>query len=255
MGNNNSNKGKDCHRKGNDDKDKEKNPEEKREKEKHKDERIENVGQVTLDENKDHHKIHLISIIGEIEGHDNLGGSSKTTKYEHILPQLAAIEDSEEIDGVLILLNTMGGDVEAGLAIAEMIASISKPTVSLVLGGSHSIGVPIAVSTDYSYIVPTGTMVIHPVRLSGMVIGVQQTFDYFKQIQNRITGFVCSHCKIAKPRLEELMMETGMLTKDVGTVLVGREAVEEGIICEVGGIHEAIAMLHDMVGRKKADTK
>ena len=255
MGNNNNNKEKDCHRKGNGDRDKEKNPEEKREKEKQKDERIENVGQVTLDENKDHHKIHLISIIGEIEGHDNLGSSSKTTKYEHILPQLAAIEDSEEIDGVLILLNTMGGDVEAGLAIAEMIASISKPTVSLVLGGSHSIGVPIAVSTDYSYIVPTGTMVIHPVRLSGMVIGVQQTFDYFKQIQNRITGFVCSHCKIAKPRLEELMMETGMLTKDVGTVLVGREAVEEGFICEVGGIRDAIAMLHDMVGRKKADTK
>ncbi len=253
MGNNN--KGKDCHRKGNEDRDKEKNPEEKREKEKQKDERIENVGQVTLDENKEHHKIHLISIIGEIEGHDNLGSSSKTTKYEHILPQLAAIEDSEDIDGVLILLNTMGGDVEAGLAIAEMIASISKPTVSLVLGGSHSIGVPIAVSTDYSYIVPTGTMVIHPVRLSGMVIGVQQTFDYFKQIQNRITGFVCSHCKIAKPRLEELMMETGMLTKDVGTVLVGREAVEEGIICEVGGIRDAIAMLHDMVDRKKADTK
>ena len=254
MGNNNH-KGKDCHRKGNDDRDREKNPEEKRDKEKHKDERIENVGQVTLDENKDHHKIHLITIIGEIEGHDNLGSSSKTTKYEHILPQLTAIEDSEEIDGVLILLNTMGGDVEAGLAIAEMIASISKPTVSLVLGGSHSIGVPIAVSTDYSYIVPTGTMVIHPVRLSGMVIGVQQTFDYFKQIQNRITGFVCGHCKIAKPRLEELMMETGMLTKDVGTVLVGREAVEEGIICEVGGIRDAIAMLHDMVGKKKADTK
>ena len=256
MGNNNNNKEKDCHRKGNGDRDKEEESGRKnREKEKQKDERIENVGQVTLDENKDHHKIHLISIIGEIEGHDNLGSSSKTTKYEHILPQLAAIEDSEEIDGVLILLNTMGGDVEAGLAIAEMIASISKPTVSLVLGGSHSIGVPIAVSTDYSYIVPTGTMVIHPVRLSGMVIGVQQTFDYFKQIQNRITGFVCSHCKIAKPRLEELMMETGMLTKDVGTVLVGREAVEEGIICEVGGIRDAIAMLHDMVGRKKADTK
>jgi len=251
MGNNN--KGKDCHRKGNDER--EKDPEEKRDKEKHKDERIENVGQATLDENKEHHKIHLISIIGEIEGHDNLGSSSKTTKYEHILPQLAAIEDSEEIDGVLILLNTMGGDVEAGLAIAEMIASLSKPTVSLVLGGSHSIGVPIAVSTDYSYIVPTGTMVIHPVRLSGMVIGVQQTFDYFKQIQNRITGFVCGHCKIAKPRLEELMMETGMLTKDVGTVLVGREAVEEGIICEVGGIRDAIAKLHDMVGRKKEDTK
>ena len=220
---------------------------EKREREKHNDERIEENGQMTLDENSSHYKIHLLTIIGEIEGHDNLGSSSKTTKYEHILPQLAAIEDSEEVDGVLILLNTMGGDVEAGLAIAEMIASLSKPTVSLVLGGSHSIGVPIAVSTDYSYIVPTGTMVIHPVRLSGMVIGVQQTFDYFKQIQNRITGFVCSHCSIAKNRFEDLMMETGMLTKDVGTVLVGNEAVEEGIICEVGGIRDAVMKLHELI--------
>ncbi len=225
----------------------------KAEAEKHRDARIESTGQLTLDENESQHNIHLITIIGEIEGHDNLGGSSKTTKYEHILPQLAAIEDSRKIDGVLILLNTMGGDVEAGLAIAEMIASLSKPTVSLVLGGSHSIGVPIAVSTDYSYIVPTGTMVIHPVRLNGMVIGVPQTFDYFKQIQNRITGFVCGHCKISKPRLEELMMETGMLTKDVGTVLVGKEAVEEGIINEVGGIRDAIAHLHEMVRKIKDD--
>lgn len=229
--------------------------EKQRDKEKHREERIGEVGQITLDENEAHHKIHLITIIGEIEGHDNLGSTSKTTKYEHVLPQLAAIEDSKEIDGVLILLNTMGGDVEAGLAIAEMIASLSKPTVSLVLGGSHSIGVPIAVSTDYSYIVPTGTMVIHPVRLNGMVIGVQQTFDYFRQIQNRITGFVCEHCKISKSRLEELMMETGVLTKDVGTILVGGDAVAEGIICEVGGIRDAVAKLHDMVDKKKADTK
>lgn len=240
-------------------KNKEKENEDRKEKkadaEKHRDGRIESTGQLTLDESESEHNIHLITIIGEIEGHENLSSSSKTTKYEHILPQLAAIEDSKKIDGVLILLNTMGGDVEAGLAIAEMISSLSKPTVSLVLGGSHSIGVPIAVSTDYSYIVPTGTMVIHPVRLNGMVIGVQQTFDYFKQIQNRITGFVCEHCKISKARLEELMMETGMLTKDVGTVLVGREAVEEGIINEVGGIKDAISHLHDMVERKKADTK
>lgn len=221
--------------------------EKKRENEKQKDERIEKVGQVTLDENAQHHKIHLLSIIGEIEGHDNLNGNAKTTKYEHILPQLAAIEDSGEVDGVLIILNTMGGDVEAGLAIAEMIASLSKPTVSLVLGGSHSIGVPIAVSTDYSYIVPTGTMVIHPVRMSGMVIGVPQTFDYFKQIQDRITGFVCSHCSIDKHTLEELMMETGVLTKDVGTILVGEEAVKRGIIDEVGGIDRAIAKLHSMI--------
>lgn len=228
--------------------------EKKVEEEKHRQERIEETGQVTLDKNGKSN-IHLITIIGEVEGHDNLGGNSKTTKYEHILPQLAAIEDSREIDGVLVLLNTMGGDVEAGLAIAEMIASLSKPTVSLVLGGSHSIGVPIAVSTDYSYVVPTGTMVIHPVRMNGMVIGVPQTFDYFKQIQDRITGFVCSHCGIKKARFEELMMETGVLTKDVGTILVGEEAVEEGIINETGGIKEAMAMLHRLIDKKKKKQK
>ena len=160
------------------------------------DKRIEDYGQATLDENKDKHRIQLLTIIGEVEGHENLSSGSKTTKYEHLLPQLATIEDSTEVDGVMVLLNTMGGDVEAGLAIAEMIASLTKPTVSLVLGGSHSIGVPIAVSTDYSFIVPTGTMVIHPVRMSGTVIGTAQTFDYFKKIQHRITGFVCRNCKI-----------------------------------------------------------
>lgn len=215
--------------------------------EKHQDERIGEMGQITLRENVQKQNIHLLSIIGEIEGHENLSGNSKTTKYEHVLPQLAAIEDSAEIQGVLVILNTMGGDVEAGLAIAEMLASLSKPTVSLVLGGSHSIGVPIAVSTDYSYVVPTGTMVIHPVRMNGMVIGVPQTFDYFKQIQDRITGFVCGHCKITREHLEELMMETEMLTKDVGTILVGEEAVKNGIIDEVGGIKEAIKRLHQMI--------
>ena len=224
---------------------------EKKEETKLDEERIEKSGQLTLNKNKEKQAIHLLSIIGEIEGHENLGGNSKTTMYEHILPQLAAIEDSMEIDGVLILLNTMGGDVEAGLAIAEMIASLSKPTVSLVLGGSHSIGVPIAVSTDYSFIVPTGTMVIHPVRMNGMVIGVSQTFDYFKQIQDRITGFVCSHCRIKKNRLEDLMMETGILTKDIGTILVGDMAVREGIIREVGGIQEAVAKLHAMIEENK----
>ena len=224
---------------------------EKKEETKLDEERIEKSGQLTLNKNKEKQAIHLLSIIGEIEGHENLGGNSKTTKYEHILPQLAAIEDSMEIYGVLILLNTMGGDVEAGLAIAEMIASLSKPTVSLVLGGSHSIGVPIAVSTDYSFIVPTGTMVIHPVRMNGMVIGVSQTFDYFKQIQDRITGFVCSHCRIKKNRLEDLMMETGILTKDIGTILVGDMAVREGIIREVGGIQEAVAKLHAMIEENK----
>ena len=219
--------------------------------EKAKDERIEQTGQSILDKNDQNHKIHLLSIIGEIEGHENLGSNSKTTKYEHVLPKLAAIEDSCEIDGVLILLNTMGGDVEAGLAIAEMIASLSKPTVSLVLGGSHSIGVPIAVSTEFSFVVPTGTMVIHPVRLNGMVIGVPQTFDYFKQIQDRITGFVCNHCGINQERLEELMMETGFLTKDVGSILVGDAAVEEKLIDATGGIKEAIAKLHEMIDERR----
>ena len=217
------------------------------EKEEHQDERIEKTGQATLDESASLDNIHLLSIIGEVEGHDNLSNNSKTTKYEHILPSLAAIEDSKDIQGVLVLLNTMGGDVEAGLAIAEMIASLSKPTVSLVLGGSHSIGVPIAVSTDYSYIVPTGTMVIHPVRLTGLVIGAPQTYDYFQQMQDRIVGFISSHCFARKERLEEMMLNTGMLTKDLGTILVGAQTVTEGIINEVGGIHEAMRRLHIMI--------
>lgn len=223
----------------------------KLESKKYKDEKIEKESQVTLDENNSNHRIHLITIIGEIEGHENAGNQSKVTKYELLLPQLASIEDSDEIDGVLLLLNTMGGDVEAGLAIAEMVASLSKPTVSLVLGGSHSIGVPIAVSTDYSFIVPTGTMVVHPVRMNGTVIGVPQTFTYFREVQNRITGFVCSHCKIEKTRYEELMMETEVLTKDVGSVLEGEEAVREGIICEIGGISQAVAKLHELIAARK----
>lgn len=223
----------------------------KLENKKYKDEKIEKESQVTLDENNSNHRIHLITIIGEIEGHENAGNQSKVTKYELLLPQLASIEDSDEIDGVLLLLNTMGGDVEAGLAIAEMVASLSKPTVSLVLGGSHSIGVPIAVSTDYSFIVPTGTMVVHPVRMNGTVIGVPQTFTYFREVQNRITGFVCSHCRIEKTRYEELMMETEVLTKDVGSVLEGEEAVREGIICEIGGISQAVAKLHELIAARK----
>ena len=185
-------------------------------------------GEVTLD-----NRIHLLSVIGEIEGHECLPNNSKTTKYEHVLPRLAAIEDSSEIDGVLILLNTVGGDVEAGLAIAEMLASLSKPTVSLVLGGSHSIGVPIAVSTDYSFIVRTGTMVIHPVRMNGTVIGAPQTYDYFKQMQDRILGFIAEHSQASRERLEQLMLDTGILTKDLGTILVGEDAVREGLINEV----------------------
>lgn len=207
-----------------------------------KNEEIQEYGQLTMN-----HKIHLITVIGEVEGHECLPSNSKTTKYEHILPQLAAIEDSKEIEGVLVLLNTVGGDVEAGLAIAEMIASLSKPTVSLVLGGSHSIGIPIAVSTDYSFIVETGTMVIHPVRMNGTVIGAPQTYDYFKQMQDRILGFISSHCNANRDRLEELMLDTGMLTKDLGTILVGRQAVEEGIINQVGGISDAMKKIHSMI--------
>lgn len=218
----------------------------KEQKQKDRDEELKEFGQVVLN-----HKIHLITVIGEVEGHECLPANSKTTKYEHILPQLAAIEDSREIEGVLVLLNTVGGDVEAGLAIAEMIASLSKPTVSLVLGGSHSIGVPIAVSTDYSFIVETGTMVIHPVRMNGTVIGAPQTYDYFKQMQDRILGFIADHSKAERGRLEELMLDTGMLTKDLGTILVGKDAVEEGLINEVGGISDALSKLGEMIQENK----
>ena len=214
-------------------------------------EQIRESGELILDENKEKHKIFLLNIIGEIEGHECLASNLKTTKYEHVLPQLAQIEDSCEVDGLLILIHTVGGDVEAGLAIAEMIAGMSIPSVTLVLGGSHSIGVPLAVSSDYSFIVPTATMMIHPVRLNGMIIGVRQSYDYFKRIQDRITGFVTNHCKISEKRLLELMMDTKTLTRDVGSILVGEEAVKEGLIHEVGTIKEAIAKLHELIEKNK----
>ncbi len=214
-------------------------------------ENIKGSGQITLGHSKEKHRIHLLSIIGEIEGHENLSGTSKTTKYEHVLPRLAEIEDDRSMDGLLIILNTVGGDVESGLAIAEMIAGMSKPTVSLVLGGSHSIGVPLAVASDYSFIVPSGTMVIHPVRISGTVIGAPQSFDYFKQMQDRISRFITEHSFISEERFIQLMMETGKMTKDLGTILVGEQAVEEGIINEVGGIKEALDKLHKMIREEK----
>lgn len=219
---------------------------EQKEKEELDDGKIREYGQTTLVNEERKSKIHLLSIIGEIEGHECLPQHNKTTKYEHVLPQLAAIEDSSDIDGLLILINTVGGDVEAGLAIAEMVASLSKPTVSLVLGGSHSIGVPLAVSANYSFIVPTATMIIHPVRMNGTVIGVSQTYDYFEKIQDRILNFVSSHSKIEKEKLKELMHNTTQLAKDVGSILVGGETVAEGIIDEVGGIKEALGKLYDM---------
>lgn len=212
-----------------------------------KDQEIEELGQTTLDEGKGKPGIHLLSIIGEVEGHENASGNSKTTKYDHVLPKLAEIEDDSRIGGLLVLLNTSGGDVDAGLAIAEMIASLSIPSVSLVLGGSHSIGVPLAVAADYSFIVPTGTMMVHPVRMSGMVIGTSRTYDYFEMIQDRILSFVADHAHIAYDQLKLLMHNSKMLTKDLGTVLVGEQAVKEGLIDEVGGIKEALKKLRQMM--------
>ena len=223
-----------------------------REIEEKEDNRLEEYGQVILEDNQKQRKIHLITIIGEVEGHENSSGSSKTTKYDHILPKLAEIEDDDSVDGLLVLLNTSGGDVDAGLAIAEMIASLSLPTVSLVLGGSHSIGVPLAVSTNYSFIVPSGTMMIHPVRMTGMVIGTAQTYEYFEMIQDRILTFVASHADIAYDQLRDLMHNTKMLTRDLGTVLVGEQAVDAGLINQVGGIKEALGKLYEMIdGRKR----
>jgi len=218
-----------------------------------KDKKITEYGQTILDNNKKEHKIHLLSVIGEIEGHECLPQHNKTTKYEHVLPQLAAIEDSSEIDGLLILINTVGGDVEAGLAIAEMIASLSKPTVSLVLGGSHSIGVPLAVSADFSFIVPTATMIIHPVRMNGTVIGVTQTFEYFEKIQDRIIKFVVNHSGITYSDFKNLMLDTNQLAKDVGSILVGDETVKLKIINEVGGIQEALKKINQMIDEKSND--
>ncbi len=208
---------------------------------------IKETGSLDLDESRAHHRIKLITIIGEIEGHDAVSGSTKATKYEHLLPMLAEIEDSCEIDGLLILLNTLGGDVEAGLSIAEMIASLSKPTVSLVLGGSHSIGGPLAVAADYSFIVPSGTMIIHPVRSNGMFIGVEQSFRNMVKTQDRITAFLSKHSHMTQDQIEELMLNPTQLVKDVGTMLEGPEAVTVGLIDEVGGLKEALAKLHQMI--------
>lgn len=208
---------------------------------------IKETGSLDLDESRAHHRIKLITIIGEIEGHDAVSGSTKATKYEHLLPMLAEIEDSYEIDGLLILLNTLGGDVEAGLSIAEMIASLSKPTVSLVLGGSHSIGGPLAVAADYSFIVPSGTMIIHPVRSNGMFIGVEQSFRNMVKTQDRITAFLSKHSHMTQDQIEELMLNPTQLVKDVGTMLEGPEAVAVGLIDEVGGLKEALAKLHQMI--------
>lgn len=213
-------------------------------------EEIEDTGTLRLGKEKDKHNIQLITIIGEIEGHEAVSGNVKATKYEHLIPRLAEAEDNDAIEGILILLNTLGGDVEAGLAISEMIASLSKPTVSLVLGGSHSIGGPLAVSADYSFIVPTGTMIVHPVRSTGMFIGVIQSYRNMERTQDRITKFIADHSRITQERLEELMLDSSQLVKDVGTLLEGDEAVKEGLIDEVGGISQALGKLHEMIAEK-----
>ncbi len=212
---------------------------------------IREMGTLKLKEKDGKHNIQLLTIIGEIEGHEAVSGNTKATKYEHLLPRLAEIEADEETEGVLILLNTLGGDVEAGLAIAEMIASLSKPTVSLVLGGSHSIGGPLAVSADYSFIVPTGTMIVHPVRSTGMFIGVIQSYRNMEKTQDRIARFISEHSRISQERLLELMLDSTQLVKDVGTMLEGEEAVREGIIDEVGGISQAYARLQEMIRKKE----
>ena len=197
--------------------------------------------------------IHTLTIIGQVEGHQLLPPTVKTTKYEHILPLLAMVEESDDVDGLLILLNTVGGDIEAGLCIAEMIAGMSKPTVSLVLGGGHSIGVPLAVAARTSFIAPSAAMTIHPVRLSGTVIGVSQMFDYFQRTQDRILQFIIDHSHIDRETLLKLMLETGELTGDIGSVIYGKEAVKAGLIDHVGGLREALECLHEQIDKGKQD--
>ena len=216
------------------------------EEKKQKSDEIKEFGALMLNENKKNYKIRLLTIIGEIEGHETVSNNTKATKYEHLLPQLAEAEESDEVEGVLILLNTLGG-----LAIAEMIASLGKPTVSLVLGGSHSIGGPLAVSADYSFIVPTGTMVVHPVRSNGTFIGVTQSLRNMERTQDRIARFIAAHSKITEKRLVDLMLNPTQLVKDVGTLLEGEEAVREGIIDEVGGIHQAFKKLYELIDEKR----
>lgn len=210
---------------------------------------IKEYGLTEIPESKSN--IHCLPIVGQIEGHLVLPPQNKTTKYEHIIPQLVAVEQNPEIEGLLVILNTVGGDVEAGLAIAEMIVSMSKPTVSLVLGGGHSIGVPVAVSAQYSFIAETATMTIHPIRLSGLVIGVPQTWEYLEKMQDRVIHFVTKHSNITEEKFRQLMFRTGELARDIGTVLLGREAVEVGLIDAVGGLSAAVKKLQELINSKK----
>ncbi len=212
--------------------------------------KIQQLGQSNVPQAADSN-VHILPIIGQIEGHVQLPPKNKTTKYEHLIPQLIAIEQNPNIEGLIVLLNTVGGDVEAGLAISEMIASISKPTVSIVLGGGHSIGVPIAVATDYSFIVETATMTIHPVRMNGLVIGVPQTFEYLEKMQERVLNFVTNNSNVDEEKLKDLMFAKGNLTRDIGTNVIGDDAVKYGLINEVGGVSQAIKKLNEMIDTNK----
>lgn len=212
-------------------------------------ENIKELGTPTVPEVKSN--IHCVIIVGQIEGHIVLPGQNKTTKYEHIIPQLVGIEQADDVEGVVIILNTVGGDVEAGLAIAEVVATMTKPAVTLVLGGGHSIGVPIAVCGDYSFIAPTASMTIHPIRLNGLVIGVPQTYDYLDKMQDRVIRFVTQHSNITEEKFRDLMFKTGELARDIGTVVIGREAVENGLIDEVGGIGHALCKLRELIEDRK----
>jgi ATP-dependent protease ClpP protease subunit len=214
-------------------------------------EKIQQLGQTNVPQLSNDSKIHCLTIIGQIEGHLALPPQNKTTKYEHLIPQLVAIEQNPKIEGLLVVLNTVGGDVEAGLAISEMLASLSKPTVSIVLGGGHSIGVPIAVSCDYSYIAETATMTIHPVRLTGLVIGVPQTFEYLDKMQERVVNFVIKHSKVTEETFKDLMFAKGNLTRDIGTNVIGIDAVKHGLIDEVGGLGHAIKKINELIELQK----
>jgi len=216
---------------------------------------LENIKEIgTTNISKQDERIQVLPIIGQIEGHSILPPQSKATKYEHVIPQLIAIETDKRVEGVLIVLNTVGGDVEAGLAIAEMINSLTKPTVSLVIGGGHSIGVPLATAASYSFISPTATMIVHPIRMNGLIIGVPQTFEYFNKMQDRIIEFVTRTSNIGRNSLKKLMLQSDELLNDMGTILIGKQAVDAGIIDEVGGISSALRKLDELIDLKAKDT-
>lgn len=216
-------------------------------------ENLKEMGQVRVPQFRSN--IHCITIIGQIEGHVLLPPQNKSTKYEHIIPQIVAVEENPEIEGLLLILNTVGGDVEAGLALSELIVSMKKPSVSLVLGGGHSIGVPLAVSATHSFIAPTATMTIHPIRMNGLIIGVPQTFDYFNKMQERIIRFIVEHSNMNLETVKKLMFSTSELANDVGTVIIGAEAVKYGLIKEIGGLHQSISKLQELIKKSKEETE